>query len=60
MDSLNLSTKRHFALITKGLDVKRQIQVPVWFRQQKVGDFTADVLVNQSVLLELKADSTDW
>ena len=43
------------ALITKGLDVKRQIQVPVWFRQQKVGDFTADVLVNQSVVLELKA-----
>jgi len=43
------------ALASKGLDVRRQIQVSVWFRGQKVGDFVADVLVNQSVLLELKA-----
>ena len=43
------------ALNSKGLDVRRQIQVPVWFREQKVGDFVVDVLVNRSVLLELKA-----
>jgi GxxExxY protein len=43
------------ALTSKGLEVRRQIQVPVWFRGQKVGDFVADVLVNRSVLLELKA-----
>ena len=43
------------ALTSKGLDVRRQIQVPVWFRAQKIGDFVADVLVNRSVLLELKA-----
>jgi GxxExxY protein len=43
------------ALTSKGLDVRRQIQVPVWFRGEKVGDFVADVLVNRSVLLELKA-----
>ena len=43
------------ALTARGLDVRRQIQVPVWFRGQKVGDFVADVLVNQLVLLELKA-----
>ena len=36
-------------------DVRRQIQIPVWFRGHKVGDFVADVLVNRSVLLELKA-----
>ena len=43
------------ALTAKGLDVRRQIQVSVWFRGHKVGDFVADVLVNRSVLLELKA-----
>jgi len=43
------------ALNAKGLDVRRQIQVPVWFRGHRVGDFVADVLVNQLVLLELKA-----
>lgn len=43
------------ALTQKGLAVRRQIQVPVWFRGQKVGDFVADLLVNQMVLFELKA-----
>src|SRR5712692_10312827 len=46
------------ALTSKGLDVRRQIQVPVWFRGHKVGDFVADVLVNKCVLLELKAART--
>jgi GxxExxY protein len=35
--------------------VLRQIEVPVWFRGQKVGDFKADMLVERCVLLELKA-----
>ena len=46
------------ALTSRGLDVRRQIEVPVWFRGHKVGDFVADVLVNRSVLLELKAART--
>ena len=48
----------HFALNAKGLEVLRQIDVPVWFRGQRVGDFVADILVNKSVLLELKAART--
>ena len=43
------------ALTSRGFNVLRQIQIPVWFRGQKVGDFVADVLVDKSVLLELKA-----
>jgi GxxExxY protein len=43
------------ALTAKGLTVLRQIEVPVWFRGRKVGDFTADMLVDKRVLLELKA-----
>jgi GxxExxY protein len=43
------------ALVSKGMSVFRQIEVPVWFRGRKIGDFTADMLVEESVLLELKA-----
>src|SRR5437867_809880 len=43
------------ALNSLGLKVLRQIQIPVWFRGKPVGDFTADMLVEDCVLLELKA-----
>ena len=43
------------ALNAKGIAVLRQIEVPVWFRGKQVGDFTADVLVEKCVLLEIKA-----
>jgi GxxExxY protein len=43
------------ALTSKGIGVLRKIEVPVWFRGQKVGDFEADMLVERCVLLELKA-----
>ncbi len=46
------------ALSSLGLKVCRQIQIPVWFRGQPVGDFTADMLVADCVLLELKAART--
>lgn len=44
-----------FALSARGLKVRHKIEIPVWFRGQKVGDFEADVLVEDKVLLELKA-----
>src|SRR2546423_12555908 len=43
------------ALNSLKLKVCRQIQIPVWFRGKPVGDFTADMLVADCVLLELKA-----
>ena len=43
------------ALKSKGLLVLRKIDIPVWFRAQKVGEFEADILVEGCVLLELKA-----
>ena len=42
------------ALRQAGLMVNRQVSVPVWFRGQKVGEFRADVTVENCVLLELK------
>jgi len=43
------------ALNSLELKVCRQIQIPVWFRGKPVGDFTADMLIEDCVLLELKA-----
>jgi len=43
------------ALPGAGLAVERQVSVPVWFRGRQVGDFVADLLVENTVLIELKA-----
>jgi GxxExxY protein len=43
------------ALAAAGLRVGRLVPVPVFFRGQKVGDFIADLMVEDLVLLELKA-----
>jgi GxxExxY protein len=43
------------ALNDAGLASRRQLSLPVWFRGRKVGDFRADLLVENSVLLELKS-----
>jgi GxxExxY protein len=43
-----------FALLGKGLQVKIEVGVPVFFRGNNVGDFRADMVVNECVLLELK------
>lgn len=43
------------ALNSMGLEALRQIEIPVWFRGQQVGDFSADMLVEKCVLIELKA-----
>jgi GxxExxY protein len=42
-------------LVARGLHVDRQFPTPVWFRGEKLCDFYADLLVDRSVLLELKA-----
>ncbi len=43
------------ALREKGHEVVQQLDVPVWFRGERVGDFAADVLVAGTVILELKS-----
>ena len=42
------------ALREKNLKVEAEVAVPVFFRGINVGDFRADLVVNDSVLLELK------
>ena len=43
------------ALRENGLLVSQQVRVPVWFRGNLVGDFEADLIVQDLVLLELKS-----
>ena len=43
------------ALKGEGFSVERQCPVPVWFRGEQIGNFCADIVVNNSVILELKA-----
>ncbi len=43
------------ALQSFALTVAREVPVPVWFRGQKVGQYFADLMVENTVLLELKA-----
>jgi GxxExxY protein len=46
------------ALQDAGLSASREVSVPVWFRDRKVGQYFADLLVNDCVLLELKTART--
>ena len=42
------------ALVSTGIDVRSHVRIPVWFRGQRVGMFEGDMLVENSILLELK------
>ena len=42
------------ALEQKGFKVQEEFPVPVFFRSQKVGDFKADLVVNDLIILEHK------
>ncbi len=42
------------ALQASGFEARAQVKIPVWFRGQRVGQFEGDLLVNNSILLELK------
>lgn len=43
------------ALREKGLRVQSEVPIRVWFRGKLVGDFRVDLLVEDAVILELKA-----
>ncbi|SRR5579862_6027062 len=42
------------ALAENGIFFQRQVSVPVWFHGRQIGDFRADLLVEQKVIVELK------
>lgn len=42
-------------LISKGLNIQREKQLPIYHLKKKVGVYTPDIVVNSSIILELKA-----
>jgi GxxExxY protein len=42
------------ALREANLKVDRQLAIPAWFREHKVGDYRADLLVENLILIEIK------
>ena len=48
----------NIALMQAGFQVEREVFIPVLFRSQNVGKFKADLLVDNLILLELKAERT--
>ena len=48
----------HMALQERGLSVAAEVPVPVFSRGVNVGDFRADLVVNNCILLELKTAET--
>ena len=45
----------YLALKEEGLEVEPQRKIKVWFRGFEVGDYFADLVVNNTIILELKA-----
>ena len=48
-------TAMYKALREHAFLVQRQVAIPVWFRGEQIGSFCADLVVNDAVILELKA-----
>jgi len=46
------------ALESIGLTAAREVSVSMWFRGRKVGQYFADLVVEETILLELKASRT--
>jgi GxxExxY protein len=49
------SSAMSVALDASGLHVECEVPVPVWFRGKKIGQYFADLLVERTVIPELKA-----
>jgi len=41
-------------LQNKGLKIDREKQIPIYFQDKKVGSYIPDIIVNNSILIELK------
>lgn len=42
-------------LRNRGIYAGKEVAIPVWYKGEQVGDFRADILVEKSIILELKA-----
>ena len=44
-----------YELINQGLDCKAQYKIDVFYFQKRVGEYYADIIVDEKIILELKA-----
>ncbi len=42
-------------LLENNLSVKQQVQIPVYYKEQNVGNYFADLLIENKIIIELKA-----
>ena len=42
-------------LRSRGIYAEKEVAIPVWYKGEQVGDFRADILIENRVILELKA-----
>ncbi len=42
-------------LTERGFEVEQQMPISVFYKGKKVGDYVADLLINKTIILELKA-----
>ena len=47
-----------YELVKRDFQVKQQYSIPVYYQEQLVGDFKADLLIDDKVILELKTAKT--
>ncbi len=45
----------YFELKKSGFDCQKQFLIKVWYKEQMVGEYFADVIVDNEIILELKA-----
>lgn len=45
----------YFELKSQGFKVEAQKKIKVYYKEELVGDFFADLLINDTIILELKA-----
>jgi GxxExxY protein len=41
-------------LMLRGMSAKPQVAFPVWYKGQRIGDYTADLVVEEKLIVELK------
>ena len=45
----------YYELVQRGIKCERQKPIPVYYKEQIVGEYYADIIVEDSIILELKA-----
>lgn len=48
----------YYELCSNGLQPQKQVALDVYFKDQRVGEFKADLLIDEVIIIELKTEET--